>query len=432
MSGDRFAVSRPGWLTSQAIRSRYQQLTQSDFVHKVAATFLTRVILLGLGLLTSVFVTRTLGPEGRGLYATMVAVSAIGVQFGNVGLHASNTYFVARERTLLGALLGNALLVSLGIGALGVIGTWFFLERWPQWSPLPANLLALTLAWIPFGLAYLLLQNLLLGIQAVGAYNRVEVVTKVLSIGLIAIVILWHWVSPQNLFLINFAVMLIGTVWVAYRLSWVERTKVTINPTLLGQTVIYGFKAYLSAFFAYLVLRLDLLMVKQMLGIEQAGFYAVAASTADLIFMLPSVSSSILFPRLSALSDMKRKYGFTLRVTGLVGLLMGLICTVTMLFAEPLLTLLYGVAFLPAAQALIWLMPGIFFLSLEIVLVQFLNSEGYPWRIVIAWAISLAANIGLNLWLIPLYGIMGAAVASSVAYSLMFLAVLIVTYWWSA
>lgn len=58
----------------------------SDFVRKVAETFATGAFLRAIGLMTSVIVTRALGPEGRGLYGVAVTVGAIGVQFGNMGL----------------------------------------------------------------------------------------------------------------------------------------------------------------------------------------------------------------------------------------------------------------------------------------------------------------------------------------------------------
>ena len=158
------SVGRYSWgMLGQRVATSITQTLRSDFARKVAATFGTRVLLLLLGMATGVITTRTLGPEGRGLYATLLTVGAIGVQFGNLGLHASNTYYVARDRSLLGVLVGNSLLIGLGLGSVGVLLAWGFFAFFPQSSPLPGNLLTLALLWTPFGLAYLLMQNLLLG-----------------------------------------------------------------------------------------------------------------------------------------------------------------------------------------------------------------------------------------------------------------------------
>src|SRR5262245_3497664 len=85
----------------------WQRAFASDFAWKVGETFATRAFLIGAGVAASVLVTRALGPAGRGLYAVAGVLTSIGVQFGNLGLHSANTFFVARDRRLLSRLAGN-------------------------------------------------------------------------------------------------------------------------------------------------------------------------------------------------------------------------------------------------------------------------------------------------------------------------------------
>jgi len=68
-------------------------------------------------------------------------------------------------------------------------------------------------------------------------------------------------------------------------------------------------------------------------------------------------------------------------------------------------------------------MPGTYFLGIETVMVQLLNSEGFPRIIVVAWVADMMINVALNFWAIPRYGITGASVVSSVCYFLMFVIV---------
>src|SRR6266550_9140590 len=93
------------------LQDRIRQLAASDFVRKVAETYATQIVLIGLGLLTSVTVARSLGPQGRGFYAVAMAMGLTGVQLGNLGLHASNTYYVAQNRSLLPTLVGDSFLI---------------------------------------------------------------------------------------------------------------------------------------------------------------------------------------------------------------------------------------------------------------------------------------------------------------------------------
>src|SRR5262249_19148240 len=83
----------------------------------------------------------------------------------------------------------------------------------------------------------------------------------------------------------------------------------------------------------------------------------------------------------------------------------------------------FGGNFLPAVPAFAWLMPGIYFLGIETVMVQLLNSDGFPPIIVAAWIADTIVNVALNFWAIPRFGITGASAVSSVCYFLMFLIV---------
>ncbi|MCI0659429.1 MAG: hypothetical protein L0170_20460, partial [Acidobacteria bacterium] len=77
------------------------------FSGDVAATFASRLILVGFGVASSVLTARYLGPAGRGSLATLTALAGIGLQLGNLGLHASNTYQVSRRPDLLSPVWAN-------------------------------------------------------------------------------------------------------------------------------------------------------------------------------------------------------------------------------------------------------------------------------------------------------------------------------------
>jgi O-antigen/teichoic acid export membrane protein len=181
----------------------------------------------------------------------------------------------------------------------------------------------------------------------------------------------------------------------------------------------YGLKAYLAAFFAFLVLRIDLLMIKYMLDAKQVGYYSIAVSMADLTYMLPVVIGSLLFPKLSALSDGEKKWKLTRKIALGVGVLMLFAVTVSSLLAGVLVRFLFGDAYLPAVPAFIWLMPGIVMLSINVILMNYFASTGMPMVTVYSPALAAGLNIAMNLKLIPSLGIRGASVSSVASYGLM-------------
>ena len=66
---------------------------------------------------TTVLIARQLGPAGRGEYAVAIAITGIGVQVANLGVHTSSSWAVARSPKLLGPLLANGLVLAVILGS---------------------------------------------------------------------------------------------------------------------------------------------------------------------------------------------------------------------------------------------------------------------------------------------------------------------------
>jgi stage V sporulation protein B len=396
---------------------------QSDFIRAVAETYATQITLIVVGLATTVIVTRSLGPAGRGLYSVAMAVGFLGVQFGNWGFPASNTYYLAKDRSLLPRLLGNSLLLSFLIGGIGsaTFGLAFYL--YPRWEPVHGLLLVLGLAWIPVGLAYLLLGRLLLGLHEVRSFNKLELMNRFCALILIAAAIFLRRINPEAILAANLLGLVLSCAWALSKLLSMVEEFPWPSSKLLREHCGVGMRAYVITAFSLLLIRADLLMVKYLLGPEQAGYYSIVSTIADYLLMLPGVIALILFPRLSAITDVKEKLRKAKKAAlGTAVALLPLLIVATV-SSRLVVRVLFGKTFLPAADAFTWLAPGIFTLGIEVVIVQFLNSVGYPKIVVWIWCLSVILNVTLNFWAIPHYGIKGASAMSSLSYSLTLLAI---------
>jgi O-antigen/teichoic acid export membrane protein len=189
------------------------------------------------------------------------------------------------------------------------------------------------------------------------------------------------------------------------------------------QSIGIGLRAYTIAFFGFLLLRIDLLMVKYMLGATEAGYYSISQVLAENTMMFPVVIGLLLFPKLSALKEREEKLQLANKAVLVTAALMLPAVVIAAFAAGPLISLAFGRSFLPAVAPFAWLMPGTYFLGIETVMVQLLNSEGFPPIIVVAWIVDTLTNVALNFWAIPRYGITGASIVSSVCYFLMFVVV---------
>jgi O-antigen/teichoic acid export membrane protein len=407
---------------SAAVAQLWRIAAGTELRRNVLETYGTRLMVVAVTFATAIVIARELGPAGRGLYAVAATVGAIGAQFCNFGLHASNVYYVSRDRALLPALIGNTLAVVFAAGVIAAsVGIVF--AFWPQLSPIHSTLLLLALASVPVGLAYLLTQGLLLGVNQVRAYNIIESGGKLLALVLVCILALFQAGTVELYFGMTLTSVMVTFLWALLRLRQDLAEPPKLSFAVFRQSIGIGMRAYTIAFFGFLLLRIDLLMVKYMLGATEAGYYSISQVLAENTIMFPVVVGLLLFPKLSATKEKEEKARLANKAVLVTAALMLPVVVIAALAAGPIISLAFGRNFLPAAGPFAWLMPGTYFLGIETVMVQLLNSEGFPPIIVVAWIADTIVNVAVNFWAIPRYGITGASAVSSVCYFLIFLIV---------
>ena len=169
-----------------------------------------------------------------------------------------------------------------------------------------------------------------------------------------------------------------------------------------------------------MILRGDLLIVNYSRGAEEAGVYAVATQASIFLHMIPNVISTILFPRTTEARDESGR--LTCRVTRHSVFLMFLVCLASVPLAF-VLPLLYGPAFSAVTTYFLVLLPGVFLLGIETIQVQHFTGLGLPRIIPAFWVGVMMVNFAMNIALVPRIGALGAAIASTISYALMFVLV---------
>jgi O-antigen/teichoic acid export membrane protein len=390
-----------------------------DFRGRVALTLAGRGTTIALGLVSSVVTARWLGPEGRGVLATLGVVTGLALQFGNPGLHTGNVYFVAREPRRTAAVLGNTLVVSFAAGALaGALALIAAFLR-PAWFPgIPLGLIALTAAALPFQFMILLYQNTLLGLGDVAAFNLLEVGNKAVTFAALAtwLVVLGGG-APGAVALFAAMAAITGT---ASALACARRApfRPSFDAGLFAEMIRYGGRVWLSCLLSFLVIRSDLLLVNYFRGTGEAGIYSIAVQIADTLLLLPVTIGMILLPRVAA-ERAGREDEVTARVLRHTALFLGALVVAAFVLVGPVVRLLYGPGFEAAIAATRCLLPGVLALGLNGVLMNHFGGRGMPAVTVIAPLAGLLLNVGLNLAVVPRFGIRGAAITSSAAYALM-------------
>jgi O-antigen/teichoic acid export membrane protein len=359
------------------------KLKLTTFVANILLSLGNRAIIMSLGLITSVAVARYLGPDGRGLFSVATLVTNLGIQFGNLGVHAANTYEVAMNPKRLPVLLGNSLTVGLGFGVVLVVIITCVILVFPQLVSIHETLLCLAVAGIPIGIAYLLMQNLLLGLHRVKEFNLIELVGKFAAATLVTLALCAGLRTPAWIAAATLVASLVSFLWCFILLkSGVEKIRLSLSQFYSSMS--YGLKGYLAALLAYFQQRILLLLIQQDLGAKEAGFFSVAMTMLDLIYIFPVTVGTILFPKLTALNNYKHRYETMMRVTIVVMLGMFILIGLSYLYSEFIIKLLFGDIFVGSNNYFQLMLPGLLFLSVTCILMNYLASSGMPYVVVYA------------------------------------------------
>jgi len=166
--------------------------------------------------------------------------------------------------------------------------------------------------------------------------------------------------------------------------------------------------------------RIDQIMIQQMLGNQEAGYYSVAIRSIEYFNFLSVIINSSLFPALMTNGEIN-----ILRLVKLYQLqfYLGLaIAIILVIFGHFLMTTLYGITYEPAAILFVLSALRVPLTSLAMVRGAFITIHNYFQYSTFLLFISAILNIALNYVLIPLYGSEGAIVATLICSFYIFMA----------
>ena len=164
-------------------------------------------------------------------------------------------------------------------------------------------------------------------------------------------------------------------------------------------------------------MRIDQVMLKEMLDAKAVGVYAAAVKLCEAWYFLPTALIASIFPAVIK-AKIKSKTLYDKRVQNLYDLMVWSSIAValpTTLLADWVILILYGTDFQEAADVLrIYIWAGVF-VTLGIANSKWLIAENLQRYLFFRTILGALLNVGFNLWLIPIYGIKGAAIATLVA-----------------
>lgn len=379
--------------------------------------------------LATVVVARIGGPAAVGEYALLRMLPGLVGVLCVLGLPGALAYFLAAPRRKLPRLWPTLIVLGFGGGLVGTVA-WVlaspliakvFFPHESEWMIAAAGATVSTQLFLTIGktalqgledrrggdiviaaeeLAFLpaYLLPLLMGIHGVAA-----IIVGLALADLVVAVEAWRRVSGR-----------LG--WRRLGLARGDRGWWGRPDRALGRQVAsYGLRGQVGGLITLLNLRLDFAILGAMAGPAVLGAYAVASKYAELLRLPGTALTWVFYPRLASVGETEAAATARRMVRPtLIGIAVAALPVA--LLTSPVMRLLYGAQFGPAVTPARVLLAGMLLAGGSGIASAYLYGRGTPGLNSIVLGAGLVITVVLDLLLIPRFGALGAAVASTAAY----------------
>ena len=401
-------------------------MNRNSYLRHLALSMGTKLAMIALRLLRNVLLARILGPSERGLFALLSTLPDLISAATSGGLNSAVGYQAAKQRDM-GLLLTQVLVYGCLLAGVLTLACVFLVREFG--ANLEVTMQLGLLAWLLLlAVPMTVLKSGLLTLHnasgGVGAFNALRL-TESLAPLLLFLGLFWMWrdealEAALISWLCGIALVLALGLW------WLRRQHpLALRWDRSGQRELlsYSAKSHPDLLFQQLILRSDYLFIGAMLGSTALGHYAMASAAAELLLIVPEAVTTPLMKRLLQQdAGMERITPLALRLTATV--MLGA-CLGMALIGHWLIVTLFGADYAPAYPALLALLPGLLGLCYASILRLDLLGKNRPGTVSLMMGAGAALNLVLNIVLIPAWGIVGAAAASSIAYLAVTVAMLV-------
>jgi O-antigen/teichoic acid export membrane protein len=399
-----------------------------SLVRNSAARFVADGAGLASSLVASIVTARVLGPTGKGLFSSLTFLSAMVIHLFSAGLGDAAIVLVGQRRATLQRALSSTLGAGLCSAVLGMGALWLacLVAFRGDWERMRAAALISCLG-LPLFLCAYHLSYLLSAQERIPASSMVLATMNLSTTAAIALFVAGMGLSVPGGALAGVVGAACGLTLAA---ALLRRSGLSLTPgwdrSYVGAALRYGPAVAASYLVSIMLQRADLVLVYALAGSGPAGHYSVGLTIASLAALLPIAISNATFPRIAKLG--KEEAPELMVRTCRLGVAAAAVGAVLLTVATPVLVpLLFGREFLPAVGPTLILVPSGLIWSAQWLLCRAWAARGRPGLLMASFGVSLLVMVGLDILVVPRFGITGAAAVSVIAPALG-LALCLVTY----
>jgi O-antigen/teichoic acid export membrane protein len=371
-----------------------------------------------LSLISVLVIARVLGPAGRGNVAYLTSLAWFTASLFTFGLQEANANFAASEPGARASLATNSIVLSLVFGTLAIGLLAGLIAVVPAVGGESSSALRwATLAFVPLLIMQICLRFLAQADYAFAVANASYLLGPVLNAALNGLFAALGILTVTTAVGVWLAGQTLGTAVLAWfvirRMAGLGR----FDPALVRRALGFGLRSHMGRVMQLGNYRLDQILLGSIAGARELGLYSVAVAWAEALWFLPTALAAVQRPdlvRVRSHVEAARRAARAFRATALFTIVSG---GLLVLLAPFLCTTVFGAEFGGSVDDLRVLVTGAFGMVALKLFGNALVARGHPGLQSVAIGSGFALTVLLDVILIPELGGLGAALASSVAYT---------------
>ncbi|MDF1584668.1 MAG: flippase [Methyloprofundus sp.] len=365
------------------------------------------------GLFVGIWVARYLGPEQFGIFSYALAFTAIFGGIAKLGLDGIMVRELVNNPENRGVYLGTAFWLKI-LGAFIVIGLMAAIVPFTS-NDATTNLFIFIIA------SGLVFQSF----EVVEFYFQSQVLAKIVSIckviqlALSSMIKIYLVLSESELI---WFVLVTAFDALSLAVSYFIAYKIRKNPAfyrhfdfgIAKQLLKDSWPLIFSAIVVMIYMRIDQIMIKEILGLYEVGIYSAAMRLIEATYFIPAIIVASLFPSIiSAKSKSEELYLRRIRRLYFTFVWTAIVIAVLIFFlSEQLIDLLFGSSYSDSTKVLQAASFLIVLIFISAVHGKWLITEGLQKFTIYYSLVAVSTNVLLNLFFIPDFGVVGAVYAS--------------------
>ncbi len=385
---------------------------------------LTKFFLIFIKFGITIFTSRFLGAEGRGIFVLVNQIVGIANTFISISCGEGLIYYLNKSQNykkkiffitifliLVFSLISSIILISLNILFSNEI------------IDIKYKIIVLALV-VPVMTEYFL-YSVLKGLKLFSNYNKISILTRTILFLLICSSILVKGdVTLNCLIFYTIGYFLNLIIYFVYFFK-ITVKKLYYKSKDLYKVIKYSSKIHLINFITELEYKIDNFIIVFFLDLKAVGIYSIAVTITQLVFYVTNSINNIVFPYVSSNLKIIKKDEVildmvTLSFTSAIIILFPLVLAGFYIFP-----FIFGAEFLESYYIFLILAFGILAESISRVIITWFKGLNKTKELLNISVSCIILNIILNLYLIPILGLKGAAISSVVTYTLRMILILV-------